>query len=491
MDWEPDAVLAAVRGLPEAAQLAEELAAMRTDLDRVARVLSLPCLADLQWEHQQPADTDEQPENDGDSHAHIDDISHMQAQLLGGRHAEVPCMSAALLVRRDPQRGLHLVAAQDIPAGSVLLVEEAFAWSLTAEALADHCTHCATPLRARVLPCPTCQQALFCSAWCRRQALDTYHRRECVLGLRSFLESPLLGCAALLALRTVFAEDRACDTDYSARRVRDQVTHAEQRTPNDFLRRAVAAACVGRRLLPAPEQRAEAEQLAGRLLARMQACSCNAYQLSEQLLASPHDKEGEPVELGGAVYPAVSLLNHACWPNVSRHTAGRACVVRASRPVTRGAELLDNYGPSFLAEDRDERLQQLRAQYFFTCTCTPCEQDWPLVHQLPPTRYKCPQCKKPIESNLTAVRRCPHCKKKVDFKKTACKIAEFSHSYREAVAKLLEGKFDIAIQLCAKNMHFLDPIVIHPSIDFLKCQQVLNQCWSLTGNTNVIQDKVL
>jgi ribosomal protein S27E len=102
---------------------------------------------------------------------------------------------------------------------------------------------------------------------------------------------------------------------------------------------------------------------------------------------------GEVSAIGGAVYASISLANHACWPNVCRVSYGRRCVVRATRRLHPGEELLDNYGYSFLGVAGRERRLALRKQYFFECQCAACAEEWPLfAHLSPDNKYRCAKC---------------------------------------------------------------------------------------------------
>jgi hypothetical protein len=52
-------------------------------------------------------------------------------------------------------------------------------------------------------------------------------------------------------------------------------------------------------------------------------------------------------DLGGAVYPTVSLSNHSCVPNTMRHNDGAVVFLRAATTIPKGEEITDNYGHFF------------------------------------------------------------------------------------------------------------------------------------------------
>lgn len=120
---------------------------------------------------------------------------------------------------------------------------------------------------------------------------------------------------------------------------------------------------------------------------RIASCSCNGYEISE--LVSDRGQL-QNLELGGAVYPTVSLTNHSCVPNTMRHNDGAICILRASATIAKGEEVTDNYGHFFQVSEsltiqpagklimililililsqikpRDERRKDLKLQYFF------------------------------------------------------------------------------------------------------------------------------
>ncbi|KAM3854781.1 SET and MYND domain-containing protein 4 isoform 2-T3 [Vipera latastei] len=137
--------------------------------------------------------------------------------------------SVAVSLRFSSCRGRHLVAAEDLPPGKLLVREAAFASVLcpgeslllegTAQALQDgrlanpdlHCHHCLRPLLASV-PCRGCSYSRYCGPGCAQLAWSSYHWAECALG--GLLLA--LGVFCHVALRTVllagFAQVKAMVT---------------------------------------------------------------------------------------------------------------------------------------------------------------------------------------------------------------------------------------------------------------------------------------
>lgn len=59
--------------------------------------------------------------------------------------------------------------------------------------------------------------------------------------------------------------------------------------------------------------------LAVALFHNMQMINCNAYEIVENIRDN-ETKILEPRNVGGAIYPTVSLTNHSCYPNIVRHS---------------------------------------------------------------------------------------------------------------------------------------------------------------------------
>ena len=82
--------------------------------------------------------------------------------------------------------------------------------------------------------------------------------------------------------------------------------------------------------------------------------------------------------IGNAIYSSFAFLNHSCNPNTVKYWEGDRMVVVASQVIRRGQEVTDNYGMHFLNTPRAERRQWLKDSYWFPCSCSACEGDWPV-----------------------------------------------------------------------------------------------------------------
>jgi hypothetical protein len=272
--------------------------------------------------------------------------------------------------------------------------------------------------------------------------------------------------------------------DYAS--VYGQVTNSSSRTPADLLKRTTSAFFLMRCFRHVSPETVNEVEMTTTLLRHLQSCSCNAYEVTEQLVTAGDVRTARENEIGGGVYPTVSLCNHSCNPNVARHSNGRTCIVRAVRTIRKGEEILDNYGPHFLSNNLQERQKHLETQYFFKCTCEACSENWPTVDKLQEEikQYKCIHCSANIGPNLLKLNTCLKCKKKFNYSKIQKKFRNMPRDFNRAVEDLLQGRLQECLRTCIEYCDVMDRVVVHPNKLFVKFQQVVTLCWSLLGNTS-------
>jgi hypothetical protein len=87
-------------------------------------------------------------------------------------------------------------------------------------------------------------------------------------------------------------------------------------------------------------------------------------------------------EIGVAVRPTTALLNHSCWPNTVRCSVGHKVLIMAAFTIQPGEEVTDAYIQTFHQLSRECRQTKCKS-YKFNCTCQACNEDWPLMKELP------------------------------------------------------------------------------------------------------------
>ena len=132
----------------------------------------------------------------------------------------------------------------------------------------------------------------------------------------------------------------------------------------------------------------EEEVYIGMLLAHfVQVAERNSQSMNELgedqqgLTTLPQILAFEPLPVGFGIHPTLALVNHSCEPNTVKVQHGGKTILVAARRIEQGEQICDNYGPNFYTSPLQERKRELG----FACTCTACEENWPLLGKLSST----------------------------------------------------------------------------------------------------------
>lgn len=282
-------------------------------------------------------------------------------------HELIQSASTLLEISESDQEGRFVLTKEDLKVGDVLAVEKPFAAVLLPTQYLTHCYHCLKP-SYNLIPCESCPHVLFCCGECKQKAWDSYHKFECpILGRLLDLQLPKL---VMLALRvslmakkdfknlssglpnfsTCSSEEPETRTkgEYKSDRyeeIHNLVGNTKFRHVADLFTRAFKAAFLYKIVKEYSnffEENYEEDVFKEVLLHHLQTGPSNFHQISE--LCGARGKPFRIVEIGAGAYSFLSLLNHSCNPNVTRHCYGSTIVMRALRPLKAGSQLFDNYG---------------------------------------------------------------------------------------------------------------------------------------------------
>ena len=103
---------------------------------------------------------------------------------ISDHHPDCSNVSSKVQLSKNFARGCHSIAAEDIEAGEVLLVDKPLAWFLAGTRWASNCHHCCQPLCYTLVPSPLQPNIIFCSIGCCHEAMKSYHVQETKLNLR-------------------------------------------------------------------------------------------------------------------------------------------------------------------------------------------------------------------------------------------------------------------------------------------------------------------
>ena len=425
----------------------------------------------------------------------------------------------------SPDGGRYIVAKRDIKPGEVILLERPYASVLLPEYRWSHCHHCLSRT-VSTIPCTQCSAALYCSETCRSQAWSTYHQAECLCLDIIYMSDICKFDHMHLALRTVAMETieqrlaykqkldageyggvsdilKGCNEngkyvagDHNA--IYNLVTHSQHRAVKVLFQRSVMAVfltqCLQRCGYFGENERDVAcvAYIAGLILSYLQLLPCNAHEITELQLDRNDVAMSATAEIGAGVYSTLSLFNHSCDPAVVWNMYGHTCVLRAIKMVFAGDELSVNYGSHFVNETKAERQDKIKAQYFFSCSCVACQEDWPTqisVAALAPT-WKCPNCRKPMivktEAN-SATMVCKECGTKRNTNGCIGTLKSIIADYRKAFDDVLKCEVDRALPPLLRHLEELDKLVCQSWR--VNCQEAVKQCYSIMSNCHTLSSK--
>lgn len=220
-------------------------------------------------------------------------------------------------------------------------------------------------------------------------------------------------------------------------------------------------------------------------LHHLQGSSCNAYAITKYTSdASTNLASAGSSEIGGAIYPTISLTNHSCCPNTYRYSIGTTCILRATKIIGKGSQILDNYGPQFQAMNLEERRRVLKSQYKFSCECPACVEDWPLYPHAELLAFPCPEesCGQPC-SYSGSMKKCPNCKESESYSNAVKTIKNRLNEFYKSVSILNKGNVSKALPLLLSHEAYLDKSSIrHPGKHLSDVQEALKRAFLAEGN---------
>lgn len=437
-----------------------------------------------------------------------------------GVNPAFPSVSAAVHFRKNDQLGRYAEAKRRIAVGSTILIEKPYSAVLLEENAGTHCFHCFKRFLAAI-PCKYCCVIAFCSKTCRTQALDSYHQYECkvlkqlwaskasitcLIAIRLIMQHPLeyfIKIKPLLEQARDFGEsDKNSEANYLS--VYDLVRHDSSRTAEDFLHRAHMAVFLFKCLraakyfpqlvIPYGEKGALTDDetfIGGLILRHLQLLQFNVHEVSELIIpqkATLNDGRGK--YLGAAIFPTLALFNHSCDPSVVRYFDGNRVIVNAIKDMKKDEMVAENYGPIFTRAEREERQKTLKDQYWFTCECIACTENWPTFEEMndeASMRFRCESknCSNIIvvpSQTLEFLITCQVCKKVTNIIKGLKVLQDTDSKFTEGQQFFDRGNVKKALATFLELLQLLHDILAPPFKGYILCQQAIKTCFLHLGN---------
>ncbi|KAB7506023.1 SET and MYND domain-containing protein 4 [Armadillidium nasatum] len=269
------------------------------------------------------------------------------------------------------------------------------------------------------------------------------------------------------------------------------VTNAQKRNFDDLLKRSIIAVYIKQCLKLVDFFKGDNVSfddeifVASLILRHLQNTSCNGHSITEFVVEESFMNNVKIIELGGGIYPTISLINHSCDPNVFRYSIGKACIVRATKTIGKGEQLLDNYGSLYSIIRREVRQKILAQQYLFHCDCLACEENWPLfIDNIVYMKLVCPEenCDQIIEYNKDDKLSCISCGSKKKHGKLLREIRSEIIDFEEGLGSLRDGLEEPAIYNFKSFQMYVEKHAIPPSKCLMDGQETLRRCFLVQGN---------
>ncbi|KAK9499021.1 hypothetical protein O3M35_003540 [Rhynocoris fuscipes] len=444
-----------------------------------------------------------------------------KCKIKGNRNKVYTSASNLVDINFSETMGRYAIAAEEIPCGEVIVHEKAYCSVLLNERIKTHCFQCFKRIISGE-PCPTCASVKFCSDKCKNTALSTHHKYECqildtlwssgisvtcLMSLRIITQSNV---EFFLKIRNLLKEEGGLWTnqEYNSSNfltVYQLVRHEQKRTVADLMHRAYMALFLLSCLKQtdyfanlANKDLEDAEVLIGGLFMRfLQILQFNAHEISELDIKSSDLKDWKSIFIGGGLYPTLALFNHSCEPGIVRYFQGSKIVVRSVKRIKQGEMIAENYGPIFTVKPRKERQSILMQQYWFSCSCIPCVNNWPMLEYMDPNqlRFHCdnPECNNVLvvgTDNMNISIICRFCAKQTNIMKGLKALQDSESLFRLGESLMQSGEIEKALNKFLELYNILIDNLVPPFRDYYLCQQRIRSCFLSLGNMTAPMEKL-
>lgn len=408
--------------------------------------------------------------------------------------------SKSFSIMSDETQGRYAVASKDIKVGEIILIEKPFASVCLPECFETHCYLCLTRFFIGH-PCRNCSTVLYCSIDCEDKSWTKSHQFECnFLNILTETDIGLGHLALRVVLKNSFDQLKLFNKNFNSNKfglnekglysyddyscLYSLVGNSNLRKQADLFKRSIMAVFLAKIVSFTNFVFEDLESLAiiaCHLLKQIQMLPCNAHEISEAQMKGDNLVSNELKEIGSAAYTTLSLLNHSCDPSVIRHCYQDVCVVRALKHIRKGEEIIDNYGFLYAVEEKHNRIKHLANQYYFTCQCVPCKENWPLYNEMSnePPQFLCKDCLNTLDKNSFKCIKCSY----EDLEIEEYYRADWQSKYQAAMESVLKEKdVDDNREFLLKYLDLATQRAQLPTTHVNNSQEIVKLCFSLSAN---------
>lgn len=284
------------------------------------------------------------------------DITNSLLKLSYPSHKTVPSIIESLILSVDEKYGRHIITSSNLATGDIIAIVKPFYKSLDKSEVPSRCVNCFK--EATFISCSTCSSVKFCSVECQGTAWEEFHKFEC-----SSIDEMTDDDGFLMMIeRSLFKAIKVFGNVAELRNFlgsnRSSLTVFDIDFDSEDLEKSLLLACDSlEKALPTPRERVLVDQLVHhhknlRLL--WQTFEERVF-LTKFILKfigimyrnsfTLHWKSDgvQEEEIGCAIIPFASLLNHSCSPNLYRFCVDDNVVFVARRPIEVNEQLFISY----------------------------------------------------------------------------------------------------------------------------------------------------
>lgn len=282
-----------------------------------------------------------------------------------------------LEVKRNSQYGRYVVTNADLKVGTVIIEEKPFSAILIPAERFKRCENCLQSNSLSLIPCKNCSDVMYCSETCREIAYTKFHKFEC--GMVKILDD-MFDYRNHFALKIFFEsldKFQSLDQFKSAWNSMESNGNASildfdgmdpESSKFNMLKAVKALGCdrpieiiyhkinVGVAIVNFMlENSLELKKVLSSSaddIEFFKTFVCRQILISNtngfEIYGNKQHKEkcgiDEENDIGNAIYPFGSLLNHSCAPNILRLNKGNALLIVVCRHIKKGEQIFDSYG---------------------------------------------------------------------------------------------------------------------------------------------------
>ncbi|GMH37562.1 hypothetical protein BSKO_05435 [Bryopsis sp. KO-2023] len=275
-------------------------------------------------------------------------------------------LGKGLVLAERVEKGRHVVADREFPAGAVVLSQAPYQAVLHADHVTRRCSYCLAPSDS-LMRCGRSKFAKYCSKEHQRLDWGSGYKEECEALRRCAPRIPtptirLLARVLWKKVRASSTEDNPL-SEWSSFEKIDGLLHHWEKLSDERKQTFTQMAVVTREYMYGLSSEVENGVSVKEIAFLLAKFACNNHTICDEELRV----------IGVGIYPLLCMVNHSCAPNCIQVFRGRKLEFRALHKISPGDEITISYVD--LMATRFERRQQLLSNYHFDIDLSTHSQD--------------------------------------------------------------------------------------------------------------------